>query len=102
LKEGWKPPGPSALEVLSRGIGNPRGNNVADEPSGVVEGGKTRTVLRMRQLGDEKRSTALSHLHTKANEETSSDEHAEVLRCGLEGNCDQPDVKNVTNERHTR
>jgi len=68
------------LEVLSRGIGNPCGNNVADEPSGVVEGGETRTVLRVRQLGDEKRGTTLSHLYAKANEETSSGEHAEVLR----------------------
>ena len=102
LKERRKAPGPSVLEVLSSGVGNPCGNNVADEPSGVVQGGETPAVLRMRQLGNEERSTTLSDLHTKANEETSGGEHAETLRCTLEGNGDQPDVRNITYGRHTR
>lgn len=58
MKERRKTPAPSALNVLSSGKGDPGGNNVSDEPSGIVDSCKSGTVLRVAHFSDEKRSTA--------------------------------------------
>jgi hypothetical protein len=71
--------------------GGPSGNDGAREPERVVERGQRSTMGWVGDLGDKKRGSHLGEGCTETDEETSTDEHAEVLGGGLEDGTDQDD-----------
>lgn len=83
LEERWETPAPCALDIGCCSKGDPGSNDVADEPGGVVEGGESCAMLRMRQLGKKERGATLANLNTKTDQESSRCEHAEILRGSL-------------------
>lgn len=87
LHDGRGSPRPIAVDFEGT-IGDPGGNDSADVPCSVVEGSDSTTVLGMAQFGKEERSRGLGNRASKADEETGTNEHAKVLRSGLEGNAE--------------
>jgi hypothetical protein len=66
-------------------------HNVTGEPERVVKRSERGTVRRVRNLGDQHGSRVGGKCETKADEETSTNEHADALRRGLEGGRDTHD-----------
>lgn len=75
----------------------PSSNDGAREPEGVIERGKRSTLSWVGDLGDEKRGSHLCEGGTETDEETRSNEHAEVLGGGLEDSTNQDDSSTEDN-----
>lgn len=71
--------------------GKPGGDDGADVPGGVVDGGEGGTVLGVGQLGNEKWRGTVGDGDTETEEEAGSDEHPEVDGDGLQDNSDHHD-----------
>lgn len=74
----------------------PCSHNRTKVPSGVVDGGEQSTVLRVSELSEQQRRSTVGDSNTESDEETSTDEHAEVHSSRLED--DSNDHENATSE----
>lgn len=90
LKGGGNAPGPAAGDTESTESG-PSCNDGAREPKGVVQRGERSTMGRVGNLRDQKRRGHLSESGTETDQETSADEHAEILSGSLKDSSEQDD-----------
>jgi hypothetical protein len=67
----------------------PSSHDRSREPESVIERCERSTMGRIGNFTDQERGGHLSERSTETDEETGADEHAEVLRAGLEGGTDQ-------------
>ena len=81
-----------AVVDLEGAVGQPGGNDTAEVPRAVVDGGVDGTVLGVNQLGDEQRSGTVGNGDTKTDEETSGNKHLDVVTDGLENDTGDHDA----------
>lgn len=90
LKDGWSSPGPFRLNLESS-ESSPGGNDGTEIPGGVVDRSDLGAVLHVAQFGDEEWGGAVGEGDTETDQETSTDEHTEILGGGLESDTDEHD-----------
>lgn len=87
LEGGWDPPSPRGID-LERAKSTPCSNNGTGVPEGVVKGSQRSAVGGISQFGNQHGSTTRRKGETEPDEETSANEHPDILGDGLKDSGD--------------